>query len=434
MAISEQERTISAIIKLANHYWEMGKNEAALEQAMEALRIDPDHCDALRIAGWNCYNLNRYEEALQLVARWIELQPDNYYAYRLVGLIYRVTERYDDSVEVLKYSVELDPQEAMSYYHLAVSICYQARDKYGEKIIRKVADKVSWNKGYKAGLEQARELLQTSIKLNPEDGWSYSELAYVNRTLGFVEEAERNSKAALEIDPNNSTFLVEHAFVLYDLGKLEEAKQAVDAALRIDPEYHFASQLQESISKSQADYFDYLHQMSFKSANFANLYKDRPDIYLRSIQLMLMANRFSPIKELKKYLKLEPDNLEMNMHYGRLLFMGRKYKKAVAHFQKCAERFPGQAQVEDWLQKASEVPADFSLFKLKLGFWIRAMPSHIVYFFWLILLKPIWFIVYFLLKLIDVPFQLRRKRVKGRILKAIREGDPLWNRRNGWMS
>ncbi|MED1722609.1 tetratricopeptide repeat protein [Brevibacillus parabrevis] len=434
MAISEQERTISAIVKLANHYWDMGKNEAALEQAMEALRIAPDHCDALRIAGWNCYNLNRYEEALQYAAHWIGLQPDNYYGYRLAGLIYRDTKRYDDSVEVLKHSVELDPQEAMSYYHLAVSICYQAEDNYGDRIIQSVAGTGFWNKGYKAGFEQARELLQTSIQLNPEYGWSYAQLAYVNGTLGFVEEAERNSKAALEIEPSNPTFLARHADVLYYLGKLEEAKQAVDAALEIDPEYRFASELQETISKSQADYFGYLHRMSFKSAVYANLYRDRPDIYLRSIQLMLMANRFSPIKELKKYLKLEPDNLEMNMHYGRLLYLGRKYKKAVAHFQKCAERFPGQPQVEDWLQKASEAPAGFSLFKLKLGFWIRAIPGHIVYFFWLILLRPIVFILYFLLKSLDALFQMRRKRVKGRLLKIIREGDPLWNRRNGRLS
>lgn len=377
--MTNQERPIDSVIELARSYWDMNKNEAALEQAAEALRIDPEHYDALYISGWNCYELARYSEALEFGKLLIKQQPDDLYVHRLLGLIYRVLTMFEESVEALTRSLELNPNEALSYHHLAVTICEQARYQYGGSTYRKTLFGVKWKRNMKEQLDEAIELLQTSIRLEPDSGWSYMYLSYVLRLLGRAEQSEKLIGTALQLDPQNDQFLAEYAVVLKDLGRIEEAVEPADAAINIDPSNEFCINVQETVRQDQARYITYLRSRFAETVAFAKLNDNDPDILLRGIRIALLGKKLSPKLLLKEYLKQCPDDLEMSLHYGSTLYKEKLYRQASAHFKQCSERYPDHPQVEAWMQQLSKLKPGVVHYRHWIANPLRQVVSYIIF-------------------------------------------------------
>lgn len=390
--IGVQDRPIETIMKLARNYWDMNKYEAALEQSAEALRIDPEHYDALYVSGWNCYELARYDEALEFGRLLMKQQPKDYYVHRLFGLIYKKLERYGASIEALTRSLELNPNGAVSHYHLAVSISEQAVHHFGNQTYRRgwfPWSRVKWKKKLKEKLDESCELLRTSIRLNPQYGWSYSYLSYILRLLGRTEEAERLIVTALELEPQNADFLAEHGAVLKDSGKLEEAKEAVKAAGELDPTNDFVIFVHKDLSRAQDRYINYLRNRIGESVRFAKLYDNDPDIWLRAIRLTLLEKKITPVLMLKKYLSLRPEDLEMSMHYGRTLYEGKFYRQAIEHFKQCSEQYPGHPQIEAWVEKVSRLTPGEVRYRRWIANPLRTAKGYTIYALWL----PVWFII-----------------------------------------
>ncbi|KQO17258.1 tetratricopeptide repeat protein [Paenibacillus sp. Leaf72] len=364
--MTNQERQIDKIMELARNYWDMNKHEAALEQAAEALRIDPEHYDALYTCGWNCYELARYGEALEFGRLLIKQQPDDLYVHRLFGFIYRKLTRFEESVESLTRSLELDPNDAPSNYHLAVTFCEQAVYRYGRKPYQRVWFRVSWKKRLKERLDESCKLLRTSIRLDPEYSWSYAYLSYVLRIVGRMEESEKLIVTALQLEPQNAEFLAEHAVVLQNLGRLEEAVQVVESAVELDPFNKFVVGTHDSVRKNQERYIHYLRSLFSETFVLAKLNDNDPAILLRGIRIAQLEKKISPNTLLKEYLKKHPNDLEMSLHYGNILYKGKFYQQAIAHFKQCSERHPGHPQVEAWVQQVSNLTPG----EVRYRYWI----------------------------------------------------------------
>jgi len=76
----------------------LGKKEAALTNFDRALRLRPDHAEALSNRGLTLHHLNRFEEALADFDRSLNAWPDYAEALFNRGLTLRALKRFDEAV------------------------------------------------------------------------------------------------------------------------------------------------------------------------------------------------------------------------------------------------------------------------------------------------------------------------------------------------
>ncbi len=83
--------------------------------------------------------------------------------------------------------------------------------------------------------EDAVSLMQTAIKLNPEMGFAYVNLAIAQRELGLLEASEKNLRKAIEINPRDCEAYYSLAHTLCVRGRIEEALSNLLKTLEINP-------------------------------------------------------------------------------------------------------------------------------------------------------------------------------------------------------
>ncbi len=85
-------------------------------------------------------------------------------------------------------------------------------------------------------LEEARQLIEKAVKLDPSSGAFQDSLGWVYFRLGELGLAEKHLTTAIRLEPNDST-VAEHLGDLYRaLGQLERAVDAYRRALEAGPE------------------------------------------------------------------------------------------------------------------------------------------------------------------------------------------------------
>ena len=105
-------------------HFEMGDYDLALERFSEALRLNPQQEDLVRISIYMgvCHNsLGEYEEALVPLERARERAESVKEIYNALGFSYFQLKDYDSAIENLTRAVEIDPDSAIDYASLGSS-------------------------------------------------------------------------------------------------------------------------------------------------------------------------------------------------------------------------------------------------------------------------------------------------------------------------
>jgi Flp pilus assembly protein TadD len=100
----------------------------------EALRLWPDHADALNNLGTAVWNQGRLDEAERLYRQAYQLKPHDYAVLNNLGIAVWGQGRLDESAAFYRRAVELNPDSAQSQLNLGVALCDQGR--YDEAIAR----------------------------------------------------------------------------------------------------------------------------------------------------------------------------------------------------------------------------------------------------------------------------------------------------------
>ncbi len=169
--------TVEAIVSihdsLSGLYFGQGKIDEAEKEIREILRLNPKHPEAH-------YNLAQvYEKrgelrmAAEEYQKEIEANPSNFKAYNDLALLLRGTGNFRDAVSLLREAVRLQPENFGVCYLLADSLTQSGGD-----------------------LQQARELAEKAVRLNPQFRRGYTLLAEIYSKLGMSREAAAASQAA----------------------------------------------------------------------------------------------------------------------------------------------------------------------------------------------------------------------------------------------
>ena len=96
---------------------------------------------------------------------------------------------------------------------------------------------------YKAAIEEFKE----SIKVNPANPASYSNLGYVYFDIGIIDKAYECQRKAIDIDPNFANAHYGLALIYKNLGDFKAARRHWEEYLRIEPAGYFSRKAKEEI-------------------------------------------------------------------------------------------------------------------------------------------------------------------------------------------
>lgn len=282
-----------ALLRLAEVYIELDRQQAAASLMREALALDPTSAAAQAALGELYQALGRNREAIELLEAALEAVPAAsrlYYplaiAFRSLGetekardllarsgtvgikpvdpLIDSLDElrageraflltgqtafragRYEEAVEKFRHAVEAEPESVSSRINLGAALA-EAGD--GESALLEFEQALKLEPEnptalYNAGVLRGRAgdvdialgHLGTAARLEPDDPTIRQALAEIHVLRREPEEAIRHYRAAAELAPPGESARLGGAQVLALMGRFSEARDVLDEGLRLDP-------------------------------------------------------------------------------------------------------------------------------------------------------------------------------------------------------
>jgi serine/threonine-protein kinase len=191
---------------------DQGKNDLALQELQQAIKLNPRSVDALRGLAFAYEAAGRQQEAEETFTKAAVMTPDYWGGYDDLGLYYDRQAKYPQAIEQLKRAAELTPDNAQVYSNLG-------------------AVYIDW--GDAKVLPEAEKALQKSIALTPSYP-AYANLASLYYNAKRYSEAAGMWEAALKLNDRNYLLwgFLENAYKwLKEDGKAAAARERMLALL-----------------------------------------------------------------------------------------------------------------------------------------------------------------------------------------------------------
>lgn len=196
-----------------------GKYAQAIEAFRLASQVDPKNAgnflSMARLMIWT----DRYEEALEQAGNALLVNPNSSTGYALRGLAYGMLSQWLDATGSLEKAISLDPNNALAYAYLA--------EVYANQYLVTPGD---------LGLaDKAIEASRTAQSLGPD-------LMETHRARGLVLEITDNRteamaeyEAAIAANPNISDLHIALGRIYRAEGYLDDAKEQFNSAIALNP-------------------------------------------------------------------------------------------------------------------------------------------------------------------------------------------------------
>ncbi|WP_213736038.1 sulfotransferase [Bradyrhizobium sp. dw_411] len=180
--ISVRDDIFDAFHLLAVVQSRLGKNDAALANYDRALKVQPDHAEALSNRGVTLHELKRFEEALANHDRALAVRPNYPEALCHRGVTLHELKRFE---------------EALASYDRALTV----RQDYAEALSNRGVTLREMNR-----FEEALESYHHAIKVQPDYAGAHNNLGLGLRELGRLTEARVAFKRAIELAPRRAKY------------------------------------------------------------------------------------------------------------------------------------------------------------------------------------------------------------------------------------
>jgi len=166
----------------------------------------------------------RLESAVKLLEEAIQLAPTFFHAHNNLGIVYEALKRFTDAEREFKRSHEISAKSDRPLVNLG-----------GLYIQEAVAVKATDDPAKGKLLDQALDVLEEAVKLNPRSALGYFLLGQANYRSDFLEEAETAFKRAHELDPNMTAVRLMLANVYVRLQKWDDVLENLNEYLKENP-------------------------------------------------------------------------------------------------------------------------------------------------------------------------------------------------------
>lgn len=356
----------------AKYFFELHKNEKAAEEAKKALAFDPSNTEALYLLGSSYYFLNEIDKAKEIAKQLLEIDPFDIQAGFLYGHVLLDMKEYDQAIVVFEQLIEHTPTVSGYYYLLALSIYLSLVNNPQLRQFKGFRNS-TFDPYYKSQMDRAIHIAQQGLEVSPENAQLLGLLGRIHLHMGEFQESEKKLQMSLAIDPQNVTSCADYGNLQFVMGNMDEAKRLIDHGLMFSPndsDLHFVRKRIESFHNKEK-YYDYLSNLHEK---YAHVYPNSSPQYLQLIKIKLLMGK-KPIKELRKYVSSHPEEIEMQVTLGQLLYEDGQLKKALDHFLTLKKQYPNHTEIAKWVDTISSK----GIWKIHLKHWLTPIGYLILF-------------------------------------------------------
>jgi serine/threonine protein kinase/tetratricopeptide (TPR) repeat protein len=242
-------RSVEAQLGLGRAYNLLGRTAEAEQVFRRATQFNPARWDCYNSLGFFLYGHARYGEAVQAWQKITELTPDNVWGYLNVGAAYLNLGQFGLANEYFRRGLEIAPEnedllanigtvsfylgffdEDVTYCKKTVKLKPQRYDYWGN-----LADAYHMIPGdaseAAAAYQQAIQLAEIQLKINPNDADVLSWLAHYYSRTNDPARARKYLDKALETDPQDVDVLLIACLLHLDAGERHEALLSLQKAV-----------------------------------------------------------------------------------------------------------------------------------------------------------------------------------------------------------
>jgi tetratricopeptide (TPR) repeat protein len=252
------------------------QSERLCEQVLAA---DPNHAEALHLAGIAAFLSGRHQRAVELIRNAIAVNPAPAAYYNSLGASLHGMNQWEEAAAEYRTAIRLKPDYVDALSNLGGVLYDLGR------------------------LEEALPYSQRAIALNGSDAKAHRNLGLTLHALGRGEAAERHLRRAVDLAPDNVEMVQRYAYLLVELNRTQEAVPHLARITKQKPDCARAWQL-----------LGQCYQGLDQSFEAASCYQ--------------------------KALDLHPDSMEATNNLGNCLAAAGERREALALFRKAIDLKP----------------------------------------------------------------------------------------------
>lgn len=184
----------------------------AMQQAQEAVRIEPDSADAHNVLGAALANTGEFEGGIAEMRRAIKLDPNNSARYCFLAEALARSGKISEAIETYKYAIQLAPNDLDS--RLLLSNAFYRLGRFDDAI---------------AGFSEV-------IAMDGKSATAFKGRAFSYRSKGEFAKSISDCERLMQLSPNDHTAFACRAFCNMRLGELDAALADADRVLKGDTE------------------------------------------------------------------------------------------------------------------------------------------------------------------------------------------------------
>ncbi|MBP9838256.1 MAG: tetratricopeptide repeat protein [Proteobacteria bacterium] len=191
-----------------------GRNDEALESYKACLERKNPYPEAQIHLGMLLLKEDRYLEAGKLFKQASLLQPKNYLVWLGLSIVDESNRDYLGAISNVEKAMSISPESLEAKINHAVLLVKSGKVEEGNIKLKelesanpsnnKVLAAIGWSYLIKEEYKLAEDKIESAIKLNPEDAFSYNNLAIVYSKLGEKDKATAAMNKAKQLKPKNS--------------------------------------------------------------------------------------------------------------------------------------------------------------------------------------------------------------------------------------
>lgn len=192
--------------------------------------------------GLRLLEVGDYEHALEVFEQLLE-EGESADIYYNIGYIKTIKGDYAGAIESFRKATQLNRMFAKAYEAMGRAYKELGQTERAEKALNKAAE-IYLSKGKE---EDAEEVLNEILRVNPDTINVYNTLGVLHRRKGNYQTALKQYERALRIHPEEPNIYYNIGRLHTDLGDLEQAESHFKKALALDPGFKEAGEALDAI-------------------------------------------------------------------------------------------------------------------------------------------------------------------------------------------
>ncbi len=347
IALGQRSGDVESLFNLARVQAAKGSNETALALLAQARRLAPERADLLAYLAKMYADAGFFSGAADAYEEYLKLQPRDHTARRERGFAYCRFSRMQTALPDLNWYVKNYPRDPVGHFELG--LCETLGDE-----------------------SLAYQHLSEALRLKPDFTPAHQARGWLLGREGKWQEALPDVKFVVQREPKNSMALLQMGRICLELDRPAEAVEFLERAQRLAPEHSgILKQLHRALRSvgRNEEAAAVLEKLKTAEPDRAPLKAEAQIFDYLGLDPTEQRERLR--RNLTRAIAATPNDPELKVQMGSLLFSEGKTEEALAAFQETLTLSPG-VQV---LRESATVLVEHRHYMLAREFLTRAVAA-----------------------------------------------------------